>query len=356
MEHPDFDETTNLLADPKRVSDNLATDASPRTFEEHSRQFLGYPLNNQQGNKFREMLCTTDGLGQYFGQAILHRSTCDLHAADGRLLTDHLLDRNVMPIVKACGLDKKTGLIPDEDMQALPDLMNDCTDLGFHLMKVRNVINDPDKALEAAHQMAHVQNMAAKNGNVAIFLEPEFDRNNNRSSQENAALMTTTLRAMYEEILRLGVENHPWYLKTSYPTQGSQSTDKYDPFSSAEAYQNVLTDSELPEDLFIVQLSGGHTSVNARLLQQAVNIRQKTEGVWIPKRRAISTSYSRANLESPCQQMFPKKGAEPNVAAGQAEILRQGYLNRLAQDGKYSTHFEDTKMSFEEIWREVNPT
>jgi len=349
-ERMNFEQTVEALNDPLRPPHFLAMDQSGNkpgelggTHFNHMKQF-GVPIGDVEdletkSQAARRMLATTQGLGKYFGGAIVHDDLFALTDTDGRPLQDRLRDSGVLVIGKKMGLDKETGLAT-----GLGTLCADMRDLvekwNVHLIKTRTTITyGKGHADDAADQMVQVQRKAAQNGKIIPVLEPEFDIKNPGSLAQNEDLMTQVLGRIVGEINREGLSSHPYGIKTSFPAPGKQSGEEINPDKSAEAWMRICERAEIPEDLLVVFLSGGHSPENSRMLLQA--IAQRLKGT----RRRIGSSFSRANLERPYRETF--RDGKTDVRAGQNAILLEGRKNALAMQGHYRPNLEKAKSDAE---------
>ncbi|MDO8469200.1 MAG: class I fructose-bisphosphate aldolase [Candidatus Peribacter sp.] len=328
-----FSETVQAMQDPNRPPHFLAMDQSEGTHRKHMQQF-GVPIGDEadfqeKAKAARVMLATTPGLNQYFGAAIVHDDLFSLVGPDGKPLQDSLRDSNVLVIGKKLGLDKNTGLATELD-QLCVGMRELVEKWGVHLIKTRTTITcGKGHADDAADQMVQVQRKAAKNGQMMAILEPEFAKDNAGTLQENEELMTRVLGGMIDGISREGLSDHPYAIKTSFPAPGSASGERIIPEASAEAWQRICERAEIPEELLVVFLSGGHSPETSRsLLQAMAKVRGHT-----------GSSFSRANVERPYQQTFPKPGGI-DIPAGHDAMLLEGWKNRRAMQGNYHPSLE----------------
>lgn len=335
-EDPDtltFSETVNALQDPERPPHFLAMDQSAGTHRKHMQQF-GVPIKDdadfqRKAEAARVILATTPGLRQYFGAAIVHDDLFKLVGPDGRPLQDSLREQGVLVIGKKMGLDTKTGLATELD-RLCAGMRELVQQWGVHLIKTRTTVTfGKNHADDAADQMVQVQQKAADYGQMMAILEPEFSKDNPGSLHDNEELMTRVLGRIVDQIDQKGLGNHPYAIKTSFPTPGSLSNEPIQPEASADAWERICERAEIPPELLVVFLSGGHSPETSRSLLQAIAHRMKGT------RRRIGSSFSRANVERPYQQMFPKDGTI-NPDAGHDAILLEGWKNARAMRGKYS--------------------
>ncbi|PIR49155.1 hypothetical protein COU80_00190 [Candidatus Peregrinibacteria bacterium CG10_big_fil_rev_8_21_14_0_10_55_24] len=358
MPNSHFDETMEIFHDESRPPHFLAMDQSKKTHCKHMAQF-GIPVADdadfeRKATQIRQAICTTPNLGQYFTGAIQADDAYALTGPDGRPLMEHLREQGVEPIGKKCGLvndpnDQMHGLIPVKDMAALPEQLEALVGMGIHVGKFRNtvaaVVQERGKEA-AAVQMAHIHEQCARNGKIAAVLEPEFLLKNPGTLEQNEALMTEVLSHLWERIEAGDFRNHPFFIKTSFPTPGTESGEPINPEESAAAMQRILERTELPPELFLVFLSGGHDPRTSRLLLTAMA--QRT-GI----KQRMGSSFSRAILESTYRQAF--RYGDCSTAAAQDEILKQGNLNEQAMRGRYEPSYEDPRIRHEDLVRVLDP-
>lgn len=335
-ERLNFAETVAALRDPNCPPHFLAMDQSEGTHKKHMQQF-GVPIADEadfqrKGVAARQMLATTPGLGRYFGGAIVHDDLFGLTDAEGRPLQDSLRENGVLVIGKKLGLDKNTGLATELD-QLCAGMRELVERWGVHLIKTRTTITyGKGHATDAAEQMVQVHRQAAKNGGMMAILEPEFIKDNAGSLGENEDLMTQVLGSIIDGINREGLEQHPYAIKTSFPTPGGTSGEKINPEACAQAFKSICERAEIPEDLLIVFLSGGHSPETSRELLQAM----------AKVRKNVGSSFSRANVERPYRETFPADGSI-NIAAGQEATAMEGLKNLRAMEGRYRRTMEQAQ-------------
>ncbi|MBU2214133.1 fructose-bisphosphate aldolase [Patescibacteria group bacterium] len=346
MDKLSFQETVDAFTDPDRPPHILAMDQSPGTHRKHMDQF-GIQVKDdadfeKKAAQIRTAICTTPELGRYFAGAIQNDTTYDLTGPDGRPLMDHLRENGVIPIGKKCGLDKITGLIPEEDLAELPGELKKLVALGIHIIKIRNTVAavvQEENSEEVAKQLIRSHEMCAQNGEIMPVLEPEFDIKNPGTLQDNEALMTAVLGQMCDGIRRGKYANHPYMVKTSFPTPGKDcETESIDPERSADSFVRILEAADVPPEILFRFLSGGHSPETSRILLQEMATRENLKN-------RVGTSFSRAILESTYQEAF--KGGRFDARRARNEILRQGKLNFMAQKDFYTIDLEGK--SFREL-------
>ncbi|HAI98596.1 TPA: hypothetical protein DCL30_03625 [Candidatus Peribacteria bacterium] len=342
-EQLDHEQTVEALLRSGKPPHFLAMDQSRGTHVKHFKQF-GIEVDDAtfdaKGNAAREMLATTPGLSDYFEAAIVHDDLYQLTAPDGQPLRSALEDQGILVIGKKLGLDSQTGLATE--MDSLEAEMAKLVEIGVHLIKTRTTakVNLPQYVEDAADQMVEVQRLAAKNGKISAILEPEFDIKSPGTLAQREDLMVRLLGRMLKRIRQEGLGNHPFAVKTSFPTAGKPGKDYEEPIepeASAASFRRLCGRAQIPEELFIVFLSGGHSSVVSRQLLQSMG----------DVRGNVGSSFSRANVEEPYRATF--SGGTIDMQAGHNAMLKQGLLNELAVRGAYKPEYENAK-TYEEVW------
>ncbi|MDD4628120.1 MAG: fructose-bisphosphate aldolase [Candidatus Peribacteraceae bacterium] len=335
-ERMNFEQTVEALRDPARPPHFLAMDQSAGTHEKHMKQFgvtIESPEDFQRkAAAVRQMLATTPELGKTFGGAIVHDDLFTLTDNEGRPLQDRLRGNGVLVIGKKMGLNKETGLATELDtlcagMRELVEQWN------VHMIKTRTTVtHGKGHAADAADQMVQVQRAAAKNGEMMAILEPEFIKDNTGSLRDNEDLMAQVLGRIVSSIEQEGLSGHPYAIKTSFPAPGKLSGEEINPEKSAEAWMRICERAEIPEELLVVFLSGGHSPENSRMMLQAIAKRMKGT------RYRVGSSFSRANLEGPYRRTF--SGGNIDIPAGHKAVDLEGRKNAAALQGFYHPGME----------------
>lgn len=340
-----------LGADAKTPPHFLACDQSPKTHREHMKQF-GIHVHDdkdfqQKAAEVRTMIATTPGLGQYFGGVIVHNDLLGL-SKEGRPLRTFLEEQGIVVIGKLLGLNRETGLVPGDDLERFPQDLQRLVAIGIHMVKLRITFHAgmPEHLLEQGiNQFVSLQQKLAENGSIAAVHEPEFLKGNDRNLRENANIMVKVLAGMQQRFREQNLTHHWFMLKTSFPAPGNTSQERIEPAACADAFFDITERAELPEELPIRFLSGGHSTPVSRLLLQAVATHRKA------LERNLGSSFSRANLEAPYRRMF--SSVPPNVTEGQQTLLKEGLLNTVTLQGKYNPSFEADTVRYPQLLEQM---
>ena len=334
----------------------LAADESNGTC---GKRLEGIGVKNTESNrrKYRTMLATTPGLGEYISGAILYEETLyqkasiyGVKAADEKLIIDHLRDQSIIP-----GIKVDTGLRPLID--TLPNAKvgeHYCTGLdglleraqeyykqGARFAKWRAVLKihgegehdgPSERAVrENARGLARYARIVQEAGLVPI-IEPEVLQDGKHTIGLARVEQERVYRAVYEECANDGVYLPGSLLKCAMATPGAENTNEEErtPRKISAVSVGVLMNSVPKEVGGIVFLSGGLTEELASVYLNAMS--KVDRSATFEKRREwnISFSYGRA-----LQHSALKAWGGKNIKAGQAALLARARANAEATTGGY---------------------
>ena len=334
----------------------LAADESNATC---GKRLAGVGVKNTEANrrKYRTMLATTPGLGEYISGAILYEETLyqkasiyGVKAADEKLIIDHLRDQSIIP-----GIKVDTGLRPLID--TLPNAKvgeHYCTGLdglleraqeyykqGARFAKWRAVLKihgegehdgPSERAVrENARGLARYARIVQEAGLVPI-IEPEVLQDGKHTIGLARVEQERVYRAVYEECANDGVYLPGSLLKCAMATPGAENTNEEErtPRKISAVSVGVLMNSVPKEVGGIVFLSGGLTEELASVYLNAMS--KVDRSATFEKRREwnISFSYGRA-----LQHSALKAWGGKNIKAGQAALIARARANAEATTGGY---------------------
>ena len=316
-------------------------------------------VKNTENNrkKYRTMLATAPGLGEYISGAILYEETLfqkasvyGVKAADERLIIDHLRDQGIIP-----GIKVDTGLRPL--IESLPNAKSGehyCSGLdglleraqkyyeqGARFAKWRAVLKihgdgDDDgpsqRAVEEnARGLARYARIVQEAGLVPI-IEPEVLQDGNHTLGRARVEQERVYKAVFDACYADGVFLEGALLKCSMATPGAESTIEAErtPERVAESTVGVLMNS-VPKELGgVVFLSGG---LPEELASVYLNEIQKIDrSGTFEKRREwnLSFSYGRA-----LQHSALKAWSGKSTKAGHAALLARAQANSEATKCEY---------------------
>lgn len=329
--------------------DLIAMDQSKGTHVKHMTEQFGIRVDpaafDSVASRVRTMIRTTPNHGRSFAGRIEYID--EIMTPDGTPIESGLDHRESVVICKLLGLDKESGLIPDQDMEAFPGQIAALSDIGVHVVKLRSTFYPgmpQEDIVRGIEQFVALQKALAKQGDVSAVHEPEFlhtAKGNIHSLQTNRTLMTMVLGGIAHRFREEDIARHPWLLKTSVAAPGKASGLPIDPEACGQATMRAFDEAGLPDDLNIYLLSGGHEDANIRRIFQV--IRQQ--------RSDVRTSFSRTLLRQVYQEALDPNGtglpvsteSPVYVGRGQIELHRQGTLNHLARAGTYEPKYEDRR-------------
>ena len=335
----------------------LAADESNATC---GKRLAGIGVKNTESNrrKYRTMLATAPGLGEYISGAILYEETLyqkasiyGVKAADEKLIIDHLRDQSIIP-----GIKVDTGLRPIID--TLPNAKEGefyCTGLdglleraqeyykqGARFAKWRAVLkihgegeNDgpSERAVrENARGLARYARIVQEAGLVPI-IEPEVLQDGKHTIGLCRVEQERVYRAVYEECGLDGVYLPGTILKCAMATPGAENTTEEDgrtPRRVSAVSVGVLMNSVPKEVGGVVFLSGGLPEEAATVY---LNAMQKVDrSTTFEKRREWNLSFSFGRA---LQHSALKGWGGKNIKAGQAALLARARANAEATTGGY---------------------
>jgi fructose-bisphosphate aldolase class I len=316
----------------------LAADESTGTIKKRFDQ-IGVESTEDARRRYRQMLFTTEGIGDHISGVILYDETIRQNADDGTSFVEVLEKSGVIPGIKVDTGAKPLAMFPEETvtegLDGLRERLDEYRRLGARFAKWRAtiVIGDgtpSDFAILAnAHAMARYAALCQEAGLVPI-VEPEILMDGDHDLMACELATGRTLDELYEQLGAHRVELAGSLLKVNMVVPG-KGNDVQDPDTEiAEATIRCLR-AHVPTDVpGIVFLSGGMTDEQATSRLNEMNRRG-------PNPWELSFSYGRA-LQQPSLKAWG--GNEANVAAGQAALAHRAKMNGLARSGEYSPDME----------------
>ena len=334
----------------------LAADESNATC---GKRLAGIGVKNTENNrrKYRTMLATAPGLGEYISGAILYEETLyqkasiyGVKAADEKLIIDHLRDQGIIPGIKVdTGLRSLIDTLPHakpgehycSGLDGLLERAQDYYKQGARFAKWRAVLKihgdgDDDgpserAVVENARGLARYARIVQEAGLVPI-IEPEVLQDGNHTLGRARVEQERVYKAVFDACHDDGVLLEGALLKCAMATPGAENTVEAErtPQRIAESTVGALM-SSVPKELGgVVFLSGGLPEEAASVY---LNEMQKIDrSGTFEKRREwnLSFSYGRA-----LQHSALKAWGGKNIKAGQAALLARAQANSEATTGSY---------------------
>jgi len=299
---------------------------------------IGVENTEENRRLYRQLLCTTGGLGEYISGAILFEETLYQSDDSGKPFVDCLNERGIVPGIKVDkGLVSMANSNDEQWCQGLDGLADRCAayyEQGARFCKWRSVINikqgPSEKALnDCAYGLARYAAIAQNAGLVPI-VEPEVLLDGDHDIDATMVAAKKIWAATFKYLADQDVVFEGILLKPSMVTPGAACTKREDPATVAEYTLKMLKNRVPPAVPGIMFLSGGQSELESTLNLNAMN---KSPNPW-----HVSFSYARALQNSVLKTW---KGDAANVVAAQKVLMRRAEANSEAQQGKFVPTEED---------------
>jgi len=297
-------------------------------------------MENTEANRqiWRNLLFTTEGIGEYISGAILFEETLFQSDPAGKPFVDVLNANGIIPGIKVdTGLKPLLGGGPGEKWcTGLDNLADRCAGYykqGARFAKWRTAlcIDVPngcptDLAIDvAAQDLARYARICQENGLVPI-VEPEILIDGTHDIATTARVQERVLTTVYAKLQDNGVLLEGSLLKPSMTVPGVEAEDKSDPATIAKMTVQTL-DRSLPSSMpGVTFLSGGISEEDSSIYLNEIN-KLDRKGAF-----ALTFSYSRA-LQSSCIKIWG--GKDDKYKAAQDQLKARAQANSEASVGKY---------------------
>ena len=316
----------------------LAADESTGTI---GKRFDSIKVENTEENRraYRDMLFTTQGIGDTISGVILYDETLRQKSADGTSFVDLLNKNGVLPGIKVDAGAKDLPLCPGELVtEGLDNLPKRCAEyvkLGAKFAKWRAVITIgaeiPSTTCIAAnaHALARYAAICQEAGLVPI-VEPEVLMDGDHTIERCEQVTEWTLNAVFDALYINRVSLEGSVLKPSMVISGKGCVRQAGVDEVAERTLRILKRTVPAAVAGIAFLSGGQSDELATAHLDAMN--KLGNNPW-----PLSYSYGRALQQASIKAW---KGSAANVPAAQAALAHRGRMNGLAALGRYSSSME----------------
>ena len=329
-------ETARALVAPGRGI--LAADESSPTIK---RRFDTIGLESTETNRrdWRQLLFTSEGIGDWISGVILFEETLAQDASDGRSLVEVLTSNGVIPGVKVDKGAKDLAGSPDEKVTEGLDGLRERLELyreqGARFTKWRAVIDiadgrPTDYCLDVnAHALARFAALSQEAGLVPI-VEPEVLMDGDHDIDACASATERALRATYAALAIQQVDLVGTLLKPNMVLSGKNAAQRASAAEVAEATIAVFADTVPAAVPGCVFLSGGQSDEEATVNLNAIN-QAATGNASAPWE--LSFSYGRGLQATPLSVWA---GKPENVDAAQAAFQERASLTSAARKGEYT--------------------
>ncbi len=332
-----LEETAQAMVSPGKGI--LAIDESTGTIK---KRFDGVKVDCTEDNRrdYRQMMLTTENLGDHISGAILFDETLRQSSSDGRRFVDIMEKAGILPGIKvdagAKPLAGFPGELVTEGLDGLRDRLKDYVKLGARFAKWRAVITISEDtpsgtSIDAnAHALARYAALCQEAG-VVPMVEPEVLMDGDHDIDVCYDVTEATLRSLFAALYEHNIMLEGTILKASMVLPGKSCRQRASVEEVAEATLRCLKASVPAALTGVVFLSGGQSDEDATAHLNAMN--QMGHKPW-----PLSFSYGRA-LQAPSLKVWGKDPAG-NVAAAQSMLQHRARMNGLAALGQYDEAME----------------
>jgi fructose-bisphosphate aldolase class I len=316
----------------------LAADESSGTIEKRFRS-IAVESTEENRRAYRELLFTTDGLGEYISGVILFDETIRQRTADGTPFTEVLGAQGIFPGIKVdTGAKPLAGFDGEkvtEGLDGLRERLVEYAGLGARFTKWRAVIAIGDGIPTAGCIAANAEALArfaalSQEAGLVPIVEPEVLMDGDHTIERCSEVTAETQAAVFAALRRHRVQLDGMLLKPNMVVSGSTCRQQAGVHEVAEATIRCMRDNVPAAVPGIVFLSGGQSDELATAHLDAMNRLE-------PQPWQLSFSYGRA-LQAPALEAW--KGDAANGAATRSALHHRAELNGAARYGRYSEEME----------------
>ena len=340
MSTQDLAATARALAAPGKGI--LAADESSGTIE---KRFDSIHVESTEENRraYRELLFTTDGMGEFISGVILYDETLRQRSVDGTPFAEVLAAQGIIPGIKVDnGAKPLAGFVGEkitEGLDGLRDRLAKYYELGARFTKWRAVIAIGDGiptrgCIDAnAEALARFAALSQEVGLVPI-VEPEVLMDGDHTIERCFEVTAETQASVFAALRRHRVRFDGMLLKPNMVVSGTGCPAQAGVREVAEATIRCLRDNVPAAVPGIMFLSGGQSDELATAHLDAMNRLE-------PQPWQLSFSYGRA-LQAPALKAW--KGETANAPAAKMAFYHRAKLNGAARFGRYSEEMETPAM------------
>ena len=316
----------------------LAADESSPTI---AKRFEAIDVESTEENRrvWRELLVTTDGLGEYISGIILFEETLGQKTDDGKTIPQAGWDQTIVPGIKVdkgkVPLALSPGDLITQGLDGLAERLRSYKQQGARFAKWREVYAIDNRVptqhgIEAnAEMLARYAAVCQAEGIVPI-VEPEVLMDGDHDIDRHAEVTEAVQHAVFHALHRHHVALELMILKPNMVLPGKDCR-RAEPDEVAAATIKILKRTVPAAVPSINFLSGGQGPEEATINLNAIN-QQYIDAPW-----QLSISYGRALQQTALQAWL---GKTENVPAAQQALLKRARLNHLAMLAKYQPDME----------------
>jgi len=319
----------------------LAADESTGTITKRFEQ-LGIESTEESRRTYRQLLFTTEGIGEFISGAILYDETIRQSTDDGTPFPQALNDQGTIPGIKVDTGAKPLALASDEKvtegLDGLRERLEEYRELGARFAKWRGVIQIGDGMPTSycldvnAHALARYAALCQEAGIVPI-VEPEVMMDGDHPIERCYEVTTETLYRVFAALFEQNVLLEGVLLKPNMILPGKDAEEQKSVEEVAQTTLNCMRTVVPAAVPGIVFLSGGQGNELATARLNAMNEIAKRD----PQPWELAFSYARALQGPPIETWV---GQEEKVSEAQAQYYHRARLNSAARKAEYSEDME----------------
>ena len=301
---------------------------------------VGIEANEETRRQYRELLFTTEQIGEYLSGVILFDETIRQKASDGSLLTEVIEEQGIIPGIKVDRSTVDLPLAPGEKytqgLDGLGERLEEYVGMGARFTKWRAVITIGDglptvKCVESNARALALYAAFSQEAGLVPIVEPEVLIDGDHSIERSFEVNEWTLRRTYEAMYEQGVHLEGTLLKPNFVINGKDASEKA-PIEDVARYTIECFMRSVPASVpGIVLLSGGQSGEDATAHLNAM------KSMYDDLPWEISFSWARALQNRPMQIWG---GSTDKVEAAQKAFYHRAKMNSAARDGRYSDDME----------------
>lgn len=318
----------------------LAADESTGTMGKRL-DAVGIESTEETRRRARDLMVTTDGIGQFISGMIMYDETIRQETDDGAPFPKKLEQQGIIPGIKVDTGGKPLPFSPDEKMveglDGLRERLEEYHEMGARFTKWRAPLKiDVEQNLPSnycmhvnAHALARFAALSQEQGLVPV-VEPEVQIDGDHDIEHCRDATVNMIRATFNELFEQRIDLRGMLLKPNMVLPGKESPNQVSVEEVAE--QTVSTMREVVPAAVpgLIFLSGGQ---GPELATQHLNAMNNLG----PQPWELGFSYARA-LQDPALQTW--KGEDENIEAAQEAFHERATLVHRARMGEYSEDME----------------
>jgi fructose-bisphosphate aldolase class I len=301
----------------------------------------GIPQTEEYRRRYRQLIVTAPGLGEYISGAILFDETIYQSTDGGVLFVDVLKRAGVVPGIK---VDEGTIDMPGspaekitQGLEGLDIRLNNYYGLGARFAKWRAVITIGKGLPTVANIKANTATLAqyarlCQEDDIVPIVEPEVLMDGDHTMERCYEVTEATIKQLFIELKAQDVHLPGLLLKPNMVIAGKDCPIQNSTDEVATATVNCLLASVPHNVAGVAFLSGGQSPQEATRHLQAMHAKFDNKLPW-----PLTFSFARA-LHQPALDIW--KGKDENVKAAQEMLYFRASMDSAARAGQYSVDLD----------------